>query len=319
MSFVSQLFLGVLRLFPFVPHSNWSIHQQRDVLEFYARLLLHTPPGVRIGFAAAGGPRAEWLIPERNTPDQVILYLHGGAYTVGSPRTHREMVGYLSLFARTRALVVDYRLAPEHPFPAALEDALAAYHHLQRLGYPPHKIAFAGDSAGGGLAMATLLALRDRGEPLPAAAALMSPWTDLAGVGESVKTHETRDPLINPADLPVAARLYLRDLDPRHPYASPLYGDFHGLPPILVHVGTEEILYTDSTRLVERLLEDGVDAKLVVWEGMWHVFQLFTLRVPESWRSLRQMGSFLHHHLSRAQAEETNPQSIQKEKVPVQP
>ncbi|WP_322509678.1 alpha/beta hydrolase, partial [Anaerolinea sp.] len=103
------------------------------------------------------------------------------------------------------------------------------------------------------------------------------------------------------------------------PYASPLYGDFHGLPPILVHVGTEEILYTDSTRLVERLLEDGVDAKLVVWEGMWHVFQLFTLRVPESWRSLRQMGSFLHHHLSRAQAEETNPQSIQKEKVPVQP
>ena len=255
------------------------------------------PAGTRVAAADAGGVPAEWVTAAGMAAGRVIMYLHGGAYQLGSPATLRHLVALLSAAAQARAFSVDYRLAPEHPFPAAVDDAVAAYRWLLAAGHDPASIAIAGDSAGGGLTLATLVALRDSGDRLPAAAVAMSPWTDLALTGESLRTRADADVMIKPAGLQQTAALYLAGADPGHPYASPLYADLHGLPPILIHVGDAEVILDDSTRFATRARLAGVDVTLEIWDEMPHVFQAFAGLLPEADQAVAQIGSWLRERV----------------------
>jgi len=223
---------------------------------------------------------------------KILLYLHGGGYIVCSPLTHRYLVARLCRDSGLRALVVDYRLAPEHPFPAAVEDAETAYRWLLDQGHAPHDIVVAGDSAGGGLTLALLLTLKDKGLPLPAGAGLFSPWTDLALTGWTMLTKARQDPMLRLDSASLGARHYLQGTSPTHPLASPLYADLTGLPPLFVQVGEREILLDDSRRLVDKAHQHGVTAELETWPGMPHVFQAFA-HLPEAGRAVRRMGTFL--------------------------
>ena len=256
-----------------------------------------SPPMMpRSGIAArpveGGGPGGEWVIP-KTTDDGVLLYLHGGGWFMGSPRTHRGLVGALAMEARVRALSLDYRLAPEHPYPAAVDDAVAAYEWLLANRVDPARLVIGGDSAGGNLALALLIRLRDAGRPLPAGAVLLSPATDLTLAGESHRTRRSVDPYFADADIePMIAR-YVAGADRLDPCVSPLHADLRDLPPLLVHVGDHEILRDDSTRLCERARAAGVDARLVVWPGMMHVFHVFAPFLPEARRANRELGEFI--------------------------
>jgi acetyl esterase/lipase len=247
---------------------------------------------------AAGLP-AEWVAAPGSHPGRVVLYLHGGGYVIGSINTHRSLVARISAASGARGLAIDYRLAPEHPHPAAVEDATAAYRWLLEQGIEPARIAVAGDSAGGGLTLATLLALRDAGDPLPAAGVCLSPWTDLEGSGASAQPGAVDDPLLHYEGLVEMARHYVgEEGDLRDPLAAPLHGDYAGLPPLLIQVGTREILLDDSTRVAERARAAGVDVTLEPWEGLIHVWQMFgALGVPEADEAVTRIGEFVRKHL----------------------
>lgn len=239
---------------------------------------------------------AEWLHGPQSDASRVILYLHGGGYLLGSVATHRSLGARIAEAAGIRALIIEYRLAPEHPFPAAVEDALAAYDFLLGQGFVPKQLAVGGDSAGGGLALATLLSIRDSRRLLPGAVIALSPWTDLAATGESIQTRV--DPMIGSKDdLLATASLYLNGADPRTPTASPLYGDLAGLPPIAIQVGSAEKLLDDSTRMADRIRKAGGQVELEVFEDLIHVFQSLAPHVPESLDAIRKLGSFLKQHL----------------------
>ena len=228
------------------------------------------------------GCHAEWLVPRDPATDKLFIYWHGGAYIMGNCATHRRLAGHIARRAGVRALLPEYRLAPEYPFPAAIEDAVAIYQALLADGYRPENIVMGGDSAGGGLTMATLLSLRDAGEPLPAAAFLISPWLDLAGTGESMQTRDGRDPWFKPQHLPNVRSHYCNEHEIRNPLVSPVYADVSNLPPLYIQVGSEELLLSDSTRLAEAVEAGEGKVEIEIWEGMWHVFQLFVLLVPEA-------------------------------------
>jgi acetyl esterase/lipase len=236
-------------------------------------------------------------LPE-SAPDKAVCFLHGGGYTSGSVNTHRDLVSRIARAAGATALSIDYRLAPENKFPAALEDAVKAYRWLIRR-VDPANIAIAGDSAGGGLAVAALVALRDAGEPLPAAAALMSPWVDLALTGESMASLADDDPMNNREEIERMADAYLQGADPKTPLASPVYADLTGLPPLLVQAGSAEVLLDDSVRLAERALAAGVDVTLDIWEEMIHVWQIFAPMLPEGRQAIEQIGAFIRKHIPR--------------------
>ncbi len=245
-----------------------------------------------IGVSANGVP-GEWIIPAGTGTARVILYLHGGSYNAGSTRSHRALAANIAYAARGRALTVDYRLAPEHPYPAALEDALSAYQWLLDKKIKPRQITIAGDSAGGGLTIALLVALRERGIPMPASAVVLSPWTDLSASGESWQENAKADYVINGDKLRVSARLYLGEADARDPLASPLYADLHGLSPLLIQVGADEILLSDSTHLAERARRAGVDVTLEIWEGMQHVWHFAASILPEAREAIGKVGEFI--------------------------
>jgi acetyl esterase/lipase len=251
---------------------------------------LALPAGVDFEPGTVGGVAGEWARPDA-AAGHTLLYLHGGGYIACSPKTYRSLTGaYAKLgFA---VFTPDYRLAPEHPFPAAVEDAEAAWHGLVALGHAPETLTISGDSAGGGLAMALLLSLRDKGQALPAAAALFSPWTDLAATGASVAANVARESMLWGPNLAAGATLYLGSADPTTPLASPLYGDIAGLPPLLIHVGNREILLDDSLRLAERARAAGVRVELRVWPVLPHVWQLLPF-VPEAGESMRLAAAFL--------------------------
>ncbi|GAC1398957.1 MAG: alpha/beta hydrolase [Chloroflexota bacterium] len=251
------------------------------------------PEGTYINQEHVGNLPAEWVHMSDADPDRVILYLHGGAYIRGSFASHRPLAARLSAASRIRALVLSYRLAPEHPFPAALKDAVTAYRWLLASGTQPEHIVLAGDSAGGGLCVSTLLALRDAGHPLPSGAALMSPWLDLAATGESIQTRAEADPWLDSERLQGAGSAYLAGADPRDPLASPLYAHLRGLPPFLIHVGKDEILLDDSTRFAAKAREEDIDVTVRIWDDMWHVFQAFAEVVPQGEESIREIGAFL--------------------------
>jgi monoterpene epsilon-lactone hydrolase len=223
-------------------------------------------PGVRIARRGADSDGAD--------ASRAVLYLHGGGYTACSPRTHRALAGHLSLAVAAPVFLLAYRLAPEHPYPAALMDTLAAYRALQQAGYPPERIVFAGDSAGGGLAVATALALRDGGEPLPVALALISPWLDLTLSGESFTGNASRDAMLNAAWPVVAAEEYRAGHEATTPGISPLYADLTGLPPMDVQAAEYDLVVSDADRFVERVQDAGVPVSYRRYAGLWHVFQL---------------------------------------------
>lgn len=255
--------------------------------------LLPLPPDVVAEPVTVNGVPAEWVTAPGADPRRAVLYLHGGAYVLGSVNTHRDLAGRISRAAGARVLNVDYRLAPEHPHPAAVEDATAAYRWLLQADHDPARLAIAGDSAGGGLTIATLVALRDGGLPLPAAAVCLSPWVDLEGIGESMTTRAHLDPMVQQPHLVRMARLYLGALDPRTPLAAPLYADLAGLPPLYVQVGTAETLLDDATRIAERARAAGVDVTLELWDDMIHVFQAFAPMLPEGQQAIDKIGEYL--------------------------
>lgn len=229
--------------------------------------------------------------------DPTILYLHGGAYIACSPRTHRELVSRIAFACAARAVVPEYRLAPAHPFPAAVEDALSSYRALLADGIDPSTIFVAGDSAGGGLSMATLISLRDAGDPMPRGAVLLSPWVDLAGTGESLRTNRAYDYLAG--DTLATARLYAKDTELSHPLVSPVYADLSGLPPLLVQSSDAEILFSENQRLVERARTAGVDVTHEIEPGMVHVFQGFAAVSPQGKAAIASIGRFVRS-LARA-------------------
>jgi len=240
----------------------------------------------------AGGVPAEWVSAPGADAGRNVLYLHGGGYTIGSIKTHRCLAGWISRAAKARVLLIDYRLAPENPHPAAVEDALAAYRFMLDSGVNPSRTVVAGDSAGGGLAVATLVAIRDAKLPLPAAAVCLSPWVDMEGTGESMKTKADVDPMVG-ANLADMASAYLGGKDPRTPLASPLYADLKGLPPILIQVGTAEVLLDDSSRLAERARQAGVEVVYEPWENMIHVWQIFVPMLDESKQAVERIGEYI--------------------------
>jgi monoterpene epsilon-lactone hydrolase len=276
--------------------SDASVDAMRAVMEAMASGFA-LPPDVSCRACTAGGRPAAWIVTPEAAADRVILYLHGGAYVLGSINTHRDLAGRLSRAARAQVLLVDYRLAPEHPHPAAVEDAAAAYRWLLASGVSPSRLVIGGDSAGGGLTVATLVALRDAGQPLPAAGVCLSPWVDLEGLGESMQTKAALDPMVQREPLRKMAALYLGGADPRTPLAAPLYADLSGLPPLLIQVGTAETLLDDSVRLAERARKAGVDVILEPWDDMIHVWQAFALLLPEGQQAIERIGEFVRRQV----------------------
>ena len=245
---------------------------------------------------SANGVDAMWIDAADAAADKVLLYFHGGGFRVGSVRSHRDLIARISAGANCRALGVNYRRSPEHHFPAPIEDAMSAYQWLLDQGFLPNHIALVGDSAGGGVALSLLLALRAKNLPLPAAAVTMSVWTDLSASGESYITRAAADPIHQQRMIQGMAKAYLNGAVPRDPQASPLFADLHGLPPLLLQVGDRETVLDDSRNFVAKACAAGVDAELEVWDGMIHVFQQFTSELPEALQAIESIGCFLKKH-----------------------
>lgn len=246
----------------------------------------------------AGGVPAEWIVAPGTAADRVLMYLHGGGYVVCSVSTHRDLMARLSRASGARVLGVDYRLAPEHPFPAAVEDATTAYRWLVSNGIQPGRIAIGGDSAGGGLTLATMVALRDAGDPLPAAGVCLCPWVDLEGVGASMASKAAEDPFVRREMIEFMAQQYLGERDRRTPLAAPLYADLRGLPPLLIQVGSAEVLLDDATRIAERAKAAGVKVDLEVWDDMIHIWQIFAPMLPEGQQAIERLGAFIREQTS---------------------
>ncbi len=278
-----------------LPLAELSIEEQRAAFDMLTSQF-QPAEDVRCEPVDAGGVPGEWITTPEAAHERAIYYLHGGGYTLGSINTHREMISRLSRAAGARVLAIDYRLAPENPFPAAVEDSTAAYRWLFSTGVDPDRLVIAGDSAGGGLTVATLVALRDAGEPLPAAAVCLSPLVDMEGLGESMTTRAEADPMIQREPLLQHAKAYLGDVHPHTPLAAPLYADLRGLPPLLIQVGTAETLLDDATRLAERAKSAGVDVALEVWDDMIHVWQFFAGMLPEGQQAIDRIGEFIRKH-----------------------
>jgi len=258
------------------------------------------PADARVDEVDAGGVPALWVSTPGAATDGAVMHLHGGGFLIGSPRVYREMAVRMSRACGLRVLVIDYRLAPEHPFPAAVEDAAKAYRWLLTQVSSPSRIALSGDSAGGGLTLSTLLTARDSGLPLPSAAAVLSPWVDLEATGETIVTRADVDPIVSRDLLLNMAGAYLAGQDARAPLASPLHADLGGLPPLLIQVGTRETLLDDAIRLADRARGAGVDVTLDVVEDLPHVFTLFASFLPEAQTAIERMGAFIEAHTSPA-------------------
>lgn len=266
------------RLCSYLPVPRWTVAKPRAL------------DGVAVEAVEVRGARA----------DRILLYVHGGAFCLGSARSHRGLVARICREGGARALSVDYRRAPEHPFPAPLDDVVSVYRSLLREGADPRRMVVAGDSAGANLALLAMIAARDAGEPLPAALVLLSPSTDLTGESPSLVRRARLDPYLNAELLVPLRRAYIPDSRTQSARASPLFADLRALPPILIQVGTHEILYDDSIRFAQRAREAGVDVTLEIGEGLWHVWQVTAPLVPEARQAIRRIGSFMRSTLPPA-------------------
>jgi acetyl esterase/lipase len=285
--------LGGRWLLKHLGRNDVTIEQKRRRVAAVQRLVPKPPAGTQTLAVDAGGVRADRVSTALSESYRHILFLHGGGFIVGSPALYRHFTWRIASAARARVLCVDYRLAPEHPFPAALDDAVTAYRWLLADGAEPQQIAVMGDSAGGGLALSLLLRLRDESIALPAAAVALSPWTDLALTGLSFKLNAGADPLISPEQARHFVDYYLAGADPRSPYASPLYGEPTGLPPTFIHVGGDEVLRDDAVRMANRMRAAGCRVELEIWPRMPHVWHLYAPVMPEAWQAIERIGAFV--------------------------
>ena len=272
--------------------ANAPVDKMRKRLDQLGRLS-RPARHVAIEEKSIAGLHAEWYRPPQPKPGKLLLYLHGGAYTLGSCDSHRKLVTHMANEGRIEAVMPEYRLAPEHPFPAGLDDAIAVYKELLQSGYSASDIVISGDSAGGGLSVAMMLQLRHEGLPLPGTAVLISPFLDMSASGETMKTRADRDPWFRPDEVEVVARYYCPNEDLRNPLLSPVFANVAALPPTLIHVGDDEILLSDSTRFADKLKTAGIDVEIEVFPEMWHVFQLFVGKMPESKAAVKKIGAFI--------------------------
>lgn len=289
LTFQAKILKALLRLHLF-GLTDRPIQEQRARQEKSTRYI-PLPKGIVCEKVQVNGLPAEWITPS-NPSGGVMLYLHGGAYALGSVAVHRDLIARLAVSTRRKALAINYRLAPEDPFPAALEDVLSAYDWLLEQGVSAGEIVIGGDSAGGGLALAALVSLRDSGKPLPRAGVCFSPWTDLTLSGSSITKNARVDLVLTAERLKKFARAYAAGHDLAHPMLSPLFADLHGLPPVLIQTGSEEVLLDDSVRVAEKLRKAAGRVDLQIWEGMFHVFQMFSF-LPEAAKALEKVANFL--------------------------
>lgn len=279
-----------------------DLFKVRQLFETYSSKYTH--PSINCRPLKMGKIPAEVHTPLNGKFSSVTLYLHGGGYFMGSPKTHRSYLSYFSHITNSRVYVIDYRLAPEHPFPAALEDAVAAYHWLLEI-YASQEIIIAGESAGGGLTLATLGTLKSAHIPLPCAAVCISPWTDLALTGNTLEENKNKDALIPAEVLPLVAKIYLKDTPPYHPLASPLYADLEGLPPLYLQVSNSEVFLSDALRIAQRAERKGVKVTLDIWEGMTHAWPFFARFLPESRLALKKIAHFIHENVGTSMPHHT--------------
>lgn len=295
---------------PRLPGWNDEFETLATVLNFYSRFstllplaaqrkaaeaLLQQTEAVKLTSfeeTQAGGVPSEWFFREDTDRDRVVLYLHGGGYSIGSIDTHRDLVSRLVGASQISALVPDYRLAPEHPFPAQLDDARATYHWLLEQGFAPERIIIAGDSAGGGLTLSTLLSLRDNDEPLPAGGVCLSPWTDLRATGNSMRGNRRHD-YVHKRTLEAYAKRFVERHDLTNPLAAPLHADLHDLPPLLIQAGGAETLLDDAVRLCSQAREAGTEVELDIEPDMIHVWQAFARLTPKADQAVARIGAFV--------------------------
>lgn len=279
---------------------NTSVPQLREEVEKGAGFLGKLPDGFDLSPITIEGISAEWMLPPQATKDKVILYFHGGGLVIGSVKAHRGIVAKFVKGSGIGALVFDYGLAPEHPFPDGLNDSIAVYRYLLAEGVKPADIVFMGDSGGGNLCLATLLALKDKDIPLPAAAVVLSPWTDLKNSGESFETNAKLDTLTWRDAQIVFSKYYAGDNDPGLPWISPLYGDLKGLPPLLIYVGGDELMRDDSTRFATKAKNADVDVTLRVGEGMFHCYPACAPLFPEATQAMDEICTFIKTHVNNS-------------------
>lgn len=266
-----------------------SIRKSLEKLTSMSKL----PKGVKYEKVECDGVIAEWATPDNIENPGVVLYFHGGGYVAGSIKTHRGLVGGIASKSKTKCLSVEYRLAPENPFPAGLDDTIKTYHWLLKQGYDNKKIVIAGDSAGGGLALATLMKLKDEKSPQPAAGALLSPWLDLECTGDSAIRLADKDLMVTAPALKTFGLHYAKE-NLRHPYASLLYADPTGLPPIFIQVSDSEVLYDDTTRFEKTAKAASVTVEIEVWKNMVHVWQAYGPILPEAMKAIKKLGEYIN-------------------------
>lgn len=274
-----------------------GMDEKRQMLDAAARRLVKLPKNCQVVPLEIEGLYAEWISSGNTLADKVILYLHGGGYALCSANTHRPLAARIGKTSGVKVLFPEYRLAPEHPFPAAIEDAVDVYRWLLLQGYNPSNIIFAGDSAGGGLSIAAALVLRNQNEPLPAAIVCLSPWVDLTSSGESYRKNEQVDPYLSMKAVREAARMYAGSEPLDHPLISPVFADLTGLPPLFIQAGNHEILQSDAEFLAAQARNADVAVKMKVWNGMWHVWQISGDTLPEARRAIREIGVFIRQTL----------------------
>jgi acetyl esterase/lipase len=292
MSIRGELLRLGLRTFMKRRDTRFDVTTWRDRMRGMEKLVPRPPRRAETSVVEVAGLRFHRITTPASRHGRHALYLHGGGYVSGAPGYYRHFTWRLADAAKAHVWAPEYRLAPEHPFPAALDDAMAAYDWLASRP-EPHELFIMGDSAGAGLVLCLLLKLRDSGAPLPLAAVSMSPWTDLALTGASLNENAASDPMLTVRDLPHLVRCYLADGDPRDPYASPLYGDTSGLPPVLIQVGSDEILRDDAVRMAEKLQQHNAQSRLEIWPRMPHVFQLFVPVLPEAHQAIARIEKFI--------------------------
>lgn len=287
--------IGIIKTQP--PVGTQPVDISRQFLDEGGAKFL-TPEDVMLSPFALDGLEAEFIDAPGVDKSRVLLYLHGGGYVIGSITSHRYLMQNLSRASGMRVLGINYRMGPEHPFPAAIEDAVKSYRWLLGQGYVASRLAIGGDSAGGGLTLACLISLRDAGDPLPAAALCISPWTDLTGNAESLISRRAIDPMIDPDSLYKLVSFYMGDQDPAQPLASPVFADLSGLPPMLVQVGECEVLYDDAITLARNAQAAGVEVTLEETKDMFHVWHAFAPMLDEAQQAVDRAGNFLRRILA---------------------
>ena len=293
MSLRAELARLGLRVFLKRRNRQLDVEAWRARMRAMAPLVPRPPRRSRSTEMKTGAIRVQRVATDKSRADRHVLYLHGGAYMAGSPAHYRHFSWRIADALHATVWMLHYRLAPEHPYPAAIDDASEAYAHLADGAGDYSRLFVMGDSAGGGLALALLLRLRDEGRRLPTAAVAISPWTDLALTGASLALNAEADPMLTTKPLPELAQLYLAGLNPRSPYASPLYGDTSSLPPVLIQVGSDEILRDDAVRMAEKLIRDNPQSRLAVWRRMPHCWHLLAPVVPEARQAIQEIAAFV--------------------------